>query len=122
MEAPYFIGTKRPSLEHDYYEMVNKSSVDITNSGIAEITETGIKTKDGQIRDFDIIAICTGYDAVTGGLRAMGVKGRDGIDLDQKWKDGVVTDLGMTVNGFPNFFSKQSEKPCSDLPFLRWLG
>lgn len=60
-------------------------------------------TEDGKHRDFDVVAICTGYDAVTGGLRTMGIKGRDGLDLDEKWKDGVITQLGMLVNGFPNF-------------------
>lgn len=84
--------------------MISLDSVEITNSPIAEITETGIRTKDGQTRDFDVIAVCTGYDAVTGGLRTMGVKGRGGIDLDQKWSDGVATHLGMSVNGFDNFF------------------
>lgn len=103
-EPPYFIGTKRPSLEHDYYEMVSLDTVEITNSPISEVTETGIRTKDGKSREFDVIAVCTGYDAVTGGLRTMGIKGRDGIDLDQKWKDGVVTHLGMSVHNFPNFF------------------
>ena len=34
----------------------------------------------------------------------MGIKGKDGIDLDDKWKDGVATNLGMIVNGYPNFF------------------
>lgn len=97
MEPPYYISTKRPSLEQDYFEMADLDHVDITNSPIVELTETGIKTEDGQHREFDVIAICTGYDAVTGGLRTMGIKGRDGIDLDEKWKDGVVTNLGMTV-------------------------
>ena len=50
------------------------------------------------------MAVCTGYDAVTGGLRTMGIKGKDGLDLDEKWKDGVVTNVGMIVNGYPNMF------------------
>ena len=102
-EPPYYISTKRPSLEQDYYECCDKENVDIVNSPIREFTETGIVTEDGKHRDFDVVAICTGYDAVTGGLRTMGFKGRDGLDLDEKWKDGVITHLGMTVNGFPNF-------------------
>ncbi|USW56787.1 Putative flavin monooxygenase, FAD/NAD(P)-binding domain superfamily [Septoria linicola] len=102
-EPPYYISTKRPSLEQDYYEMADRDNVTITNSPIVEFTERGIKTEDGIEHEFDIVAICTGYDAVTGGLRTMGIKGRDGIDLDEKWKDGIVTNLGMTVNGFPNF-------------------
>ena len=103
LEPPYFLGTKRPSLEQDYYEQCDKSHVEVTNSPILEITETGILTKDGA-RDFDIIAIATGFDAVTGGLKTMGIKGKHGLDLQDKWKDGVQTHLGMMVHGYPNMF------------------
>lgn len=103
-EPPYYISTKRPSLEQDYFESCDRDNVEIVNSAIREFTETGIVTEDGKRRDFDVVAICTGYDAVTGGLRTMGIKGRDGLDLDEKWKEGVTTHLGMLVNGFPNFF------------------
>lgn len=84
LEPPYYIGTKRPSLEQDYFESCDLPHVEITNSPIEEFTEKGIVTKDGE-REFDVVAICTGYDAVTGGLRTMNVQGRGGIDLDTKW-------------------------------------
>ncbi|KAF2165797.1 hypothetical protein M409DRAFT_24084 [Zasmidium cellare ATCC 36951] len=101
---PYFIGTKRPSLEQDYFEMCDRPNVDIINNPITEVTNSGIVTEDGRTKEFDIIAVCTGYDAVTGGLRTMGIKGRNGLDLGDKWKDGVSTFLGMTVAGYPNMF------------------
>lgn len=88
----------------DYYEACDQDHVVITDSPIAEFTETGIKTEDGQVHEFDVIALCTGYDAVTGGLRTMGIKGRGGIDLDEKWEEGVVTHLGMMANGYPNMY------------------
>ncbi|KAK4621443.1 Baeyer-Villiger monooxygenase [Fulvia fulva] len=103
-EPPYYMSTKRPSLEQDYYESCDRPNVEITDSPIVSFTKTGIVTEDGKERQFDLVAVCTGYDAVTGGLRTMGIKGRNGIDLDEKWKDGVVTNLGMLVNGFPNMF------------------
>lgn len=103
-DPPYWIGTKRPGLEQDYFEMCDRPNVELTNSPIEEITEIGIRTQDGQVREFDVIALCTGYDAVTGGLRTMGIKGRDNLDLGDKWKDGVVTHLGMMANGFPNMY------------------
>lgn len=102
--------------------MASLDHVEITNSGIAEITETGIRTKDGKTREFDVIAMCTGYDAVTGGLRTMGIKGRGGIDLDQKWEDGVVTHLGMSVGDFPNFwmvYGPQGKSSSRRLPHIR---
>lgn len=78
--------------------------VTITNTPISEFTEAGIKTEDGEVHEFDVVAVCTGYDAVTGGLRTMGIKGKGGIDLDEKWKDGVLTNVGMITHGYPNLF------------------
>jgi cation diffusion facilitator CzcD-associated flavoprotein CzcO len=83
-EPPYYLGTKRPSLEQDYYESCDLPHVEITNSPIVEFTKTGIVTEEKE-REFDVVAVCTGYDAVTGGLRTMNVQGRGGIDLDTKW-------------------------------------
>ena len=88
----------------DYYESCDQDHVEITNSALAEFTETGIRTEDGVEHEFDVIAICTGYDAVTGGLRTMGIKGRGGVDVDEKWQEGVLTHLGMMINGFPNMY------------------
>lgn len=71
---------------------------------IMEFTKNGIRAEDGKEHIFDIFAICTEYDAVTGGSRTMSTKGKDGRDLDEKWEEGVATNLGMVVNGYPNFF------------------
>lgn len=104
LEPPYWFATKRPSLEQDYYEACDDEKTTVTNSPIVEFTSTGIITADGTHTEVDIVAVCTGYDAITGGLRSLGIKGRNGLDLDDKWEKGVVTNLGMMVNGFPNFF------------------
>lgn len=84
LEPPYFVGAKRPSMEQDYYEMCDQDNVEITNSPIRRFTETGITT-DEKTEDFDIVAICTGYDAVTGGLMTMNIQGVDGVGLHEKW-------------------------------------
>ncbi|EXL69236.1 hypothetical protein FOPG_14774 [Fusarium oxysporum f. sp. conglutinans race 2 54008] len=104
LKPPYWFGTKRPSLEQGYYEACDDQKTTVTNSPITEFTQKGIVTADGKHTEFDIVAVCTGYDAITGGLRSLGVKGRNGLDLDDKWETGVLTNLGMMVNGFPNFF------------------
>ena len=126
LEPPYFISTKRPSLEQDYYEMVDQDHVTITNSPIVEFTESGIRTEDNEIHEFDIVAICTGYDAVTGGLRKMGIKGRHGVDLDDKWRDGVLTNVGMITHDFPNLFMMYGPQAPTSLtigpPFLELQG
>ncbi len=77
--------------------------MDIVNSPIVGFTEKGIRTEAGD-HEFDIVAICTGYDAVTGGLRQMAIHGSNGKDLDDYWQDGIATNLGMIVHEYPNFF------------------
>ncbi|KAF2473102.1 FAD/NAD(P)-binding domain-containing protein [Lindgomyces ingoldianus] len=104
---PHAFGTKRPSLEQNYYEMLDKPQndvVDIKKTPIVEVTETGIKTEDGKLREFDVIALATGFDSVTGGMKNMGLKDIDGVELNEKWKMGTWSYLGMTCAGYPNMF------------------
>ena len=104
---PYPFGVKRPSLEMDYYEAFNQSNVelvDMNEAGIETFTQTGIKTTDGRVFEFDIIVLATGYDAVTGGLTQIDIRGADGQNLAAVWQDGVRTQLGMTAKGFPNMW------------------
>jgi cation diffusion facilitator CzcD-associated flavoprotein CzcO len=104
LKAPHAWGTKRPSLEQNFYEMMDKAENDVVNvkeTPITEFTETGIVTSDGKLREFDIIALATGFDSVTGGMKNMGLKNTEGKDLAEKWKNGTFTYLGMTCNGFP---------------------
>lgn len=103
-KAPHAWGTKRPSLEQNYYEMMDKPEndvVDVKETPITEFTETGIVTSDGKLREFDIIALATGFDSVTGGMKNMGLKDVEGVELGERWKMGTWSYLGMTCNGFP---------------------
>ncbi|KAF2236768.1 FAD/NAD(P)-binding domain-containing protein [Viridothelium virens] len=107
LKQPHTFGTKRPSLEQDYYEQLDKPQndvVDVKATPIEEITETGITTSDGKHREFDLIALATGFDSVTGGMKNMGLKDTDGVPLSEKWQMGTWSYLGMTCNGFPNMF------------------
>jgi cation diffusion facilitator CzcD-associated flavoprotein CzcO len=104
---PHPFGAKRPSLEQDFYEQFNKPNVHIVDTKshpIVHLTPTGIATTDGKVHEVDIIAVATGFDAVTGGLLSLGLKDVNGVRLDKRWKDGMSTYLGMTVSGFPNMF------------------
>jgi cation diffusion facilitator CzcD-associated flavoprotein CzcO len=106
-EPLHAFGTKRPSLEQNYYEMLDRPEnevVDIKKTPIQEVTKTGIVTSDGKLRKFDIIALATGFDSVTGSMRTMGLKAIDGESLAKKWENGAWTYLGMTCAGFPNMF------------------
>jgi cation diffusion facilitator CzcD-associated flavoprotein CzcO len=105
--APHPYGTKRVSLEQDYFEMFNRDNVDIVNlksNPIDTFTERGIKTKDGQEYEFDVICLATGFDSVTGGLTQIDIRGVHGTSIKEKWSNGVWTHLGMTTAGFPNMF------------------
>ena len=107
LEPPHPFGTKRPSLEQDYYEQFNKPNVnvvDIKKNPIVEVKPTGIVTLDGNLHEVDIIALATGFDSLTGGMKNMGLKDTDGVDLSEKWKTGTWSYLGMTCNGYPNMF------------------
>jgi cation diffusion facilitator CzcD-associated flavoprotein CzcO len=103
-DYPY--GTKRPPLETNYYEVFNQDNVtlvDIGNAPIESITETGVRTANAEY-EFDIIVLATGFDAMTGPLMKLGIVGRDGLKLSDKWAHGPRTYLGLTVSGFPNLF------------------
>jgi cyclohexanone monooxygenase len=104
-DHPY--GTKRPCLDTGYYETFNRENVTLVNlrrEPIEEITETGIRTSERTF-EVDALVFATGFDAMTGALVAVDIEGRDGITLKDKWHDGTRTYLGLTVAGFPNFFT-----------------
>ncbi len=103
----HFYGTKRPCLDTDYFETFNLPSVrlvDLRKDPIRTITETGIDTASRSLA-FDAIVFATGFDAMTGALVAVDIRGRDGLALARKWVDGARTYLGLMTSGFPNFFT-----------------
>jgi len=104
MEPPYPFGTKRPSLEQNYYECFNQRNVelvDISSTPIEAVLTSGVKTTSSQF-DLDVLVLATGFDANTGGLKNMDIRGIEGQNLSQVWSDGVDTHLGTAIPGFPN--------------------
>ena len=99
-------GEKRPPFVIGYFEAFNDpkvSLVDLRETPMVRLTETGIETTKG-VRDFDIIVWATGFDFGTGALLRMGIRGRDGVALGDHWADGPTTFLGLQTRGFPNLF------------------
>ena len=99
-------GTKRLCVDTDYYETYNRENVtliDLKATPIEAITPAGIRTSAGE-HAFDAIVFATGFDAMTGALTNVDIRGRDGQSLREKWQDGPRTYLGLTVAGFPNLF------------------
>jgi cation diffusion facilitator CzcD-associated flavoprotein CzcO len=117
----HYYATKRPPLHTDYYETFNKdnvSLVDVHETPIERIAPEGIQTSD-KLHEFDMIIYATGFDAMTGTLLNMDIKGRDGLTLDEKWADGPQTYLGLSMHGFPNMFTitgPQSPSVLSNMP------
>ena len=113
-EPPHPFGTKRPSLEQWYYDMFNDdhvSLVDIKQSPIVQVTPGGVVTTDSE-HELDILILATGFDAVTGGLTKIDIRGLDGTSLADKWTNGVRTYQGLASSGFPNLlFSYGPQSP-----------
>jgi cyclohexanone monooxygenase len=100
-------GTKRQPCETGYYETFNRENVtlvDIKETPIEEITPTGIRTADG-FHALDCLVYATGFDAFTGSLFKMNIRGRNGERLQDHWVAGPRTYLGLTTHGFPNLFT-----------------
>jgi cation diffusion facilitator CzcD-associated flavoprotein CzcO len=101
---PHPFGTKRPSLEQWYYEVFNQDNVtlvDIREEPIEEITPTGVRTGSRQY-ELDILVLATGFDASTGGLTQLDLRGLSGRTLKEIWSTGVQAYLGLGIPDFPN--------------------
>lgn len=107
INPPHPYGVKRVSLEQNYFEIFNEPNVklvDLKQTPIETFTAEGIKTKDGVEHELDVVVLATGFDAISGGITLIDIRGEDGISLKDKWAQGVWTYLGMTSVGFPNMF------------------
>jgi cation diffusion facilitator CzcD-associated flavoprotein CzcO len=108
-------GSKRVPLETEYYEAYNRDNVllvDIRETPIERITPKGIKTSDKEY-EFDVIIYATGFDAITGPLTRIDIRGEGGQTLKDKWANGPRTVLGLQTAGFPNFFIATNTAFCN---------
>ncbi|MBB5406331.1 cyclohexanone monooxygenase [Paraburkholderia sp. HC6.4b] len=100
-------GTKRPCLSDTYYSVFNRddvSLVDLKSTPIVRIVPKGVETSEGLI-ELDMLIYATGYDAFTGALSHIDVRGVGGRKLSDKWAAGAKTYLGLVAEGFPNLFT-----------------
>jgi len=102
----YPLGTKRLCIGTDYYETFNRENVDLVDlraTPIERIVPEGVRT-DAGVHELDMIVYATGFDAMTGALGAIDIRGRGGVALRETWEAGPRTYLGVAVAGFPNLF------------------
>ena len=127
----YAYGTKRQPLDTNYFETFNKPNVelvDVNETPIEEITPKGVRTSTREY-ELDIIVFATGFDALTGPLKKIQIRGRGGRLLADKWQDGPHSYLGVAVAGFPNMFtitgpgspSVLSNMPVSIEQHVEWI-
>lgn len=101
---PHPYGVKRPSLEQDFYDVIDQDNVDVIDSKetpIRRVLPNGVETDEGFI-EADVLVLATGFDSNTGGIMAIDIKGVDGLSIREKWGPGVDTCLGLSTNQFPN--------------------
>jgi cation diffusion facilitator CzcD-associated flavoprotein CzcO len=101
------VGCKRLCVDTGYYETFNRSNVtlvDISQAPIETLTPAGVSVG-GRVYALDAIVFATGFDAMTGSLAKIDIRGRGGIALSDKWAAGPRCYLGLSSAGFPNLFT-----------------
>lgn len=99
----YPAGCKRLLISNNYLATFNRENVDLVTDAISTVDKNGIHTKNGHYFPVDTIIYGTGFKA-TEFLSPMSIRGIGGKDLNEAWKDGAESYLGITVNDFPNFY------------------
>jgi cyclohexanone monooxygenase len=100
------IGSKRICIDSDYFATFNRPNVtlvDIRSNPIEEILPNAVRTG-GKDYEVDTLVLATGFDAMTGSVAKIDIRGRNGLTLNQKWAEGPKTYLGLMSAGFPNMF------------------
>ena len=101
------IGCKRLCADTDYYETYNRVNVtllDVNVDPIKGLVKEGVQTENN-VYEFDIVIFAIGFDAMTGALLSMNIKGKEGLQLRDIWSDGPQSYLGLSMAGFPNLFT-----------------
>ncbi|WP_425005456.1 flavin-containing monooxygenase [Mycolicibacterium sp. S3B2] len=124
---------KRPIIDQGYYETFNRDDVtlvDLRTDPIESVCPNGIQTATG-LHELDVIVYATGFDAMTGALNRIDVRGRGGASLREFWtEEGPLSYLGLAVAGFPNLFTIQGPgSPSAAANFVaameqnvEWIG
>ena len=104
----YGFGTHRVPLETNYLEVYLRPNVEVVpvqDNPIAKLRPEGIELADGTVHELDVVIMATGFDAGTGALTRIDIRGRDGRSLKEDWSRDIRTTMGLGVHGYPNLFT-----------------
>jgi cyclohexanone monooxygenase/acetone monooxygenase len=104
----YGFGTHRVPLETNYLEVYHRPNVEavsVKSNPIQQIVPQGIQLADGTVHELDVIILATGFDAGTGALTRIDIRGRDGRSLRDEWFTEIRTTMGLAKHGYPNLLT-----------------
>ena len=104
----YGFGTHRVPLESNYLEVYHRPNVEavsVKDNPIDCVVPEGVKLKDGTVHELDVLILATGFDAGSGALTRIDIRGRDGRALKDDWSRDIRTAFGLQVHGYPNLFT-----------------
>jgi cation diffusion facilitator CzcD-associated flavoprotein CzcO len=104
----YYFGSHRVPLESNYLEAYNRDNVEaisVRDNPITSVIPEGVQLADGTVHECDVIILATGFDAGSGALSRIEIRGRNGVVLSEEWKKDIRTTMGLQIHGFPNLFT-----------------
>jgi cation diffusion facilitator CzcD-associated flavoprotein CzcO len=118
--SPTDVYAKRPLCSKGYYETFNRDNVDLIDikaNPIAALTPRGVRTADGSECELDTLIFATGFEAVDGNYTRMDIRGRGDRTINEHWRGGPTSYLGIATTGFPNLFMVLGPNgPFTNLP------
>lgn len=99
----YKFGCKRVVMNSTFYPAIQKSNAHLVTDAIERIEAKGVVTKDGKLHEFDVLVLATGFDPAAF-MRPMEFRGRNGLSIDDAWKEKITAYRSLMIPQFPNFF------------------
>lgn len=96
------LGCRRVTPGDGYLEAFTQDNVHLTNSEITHVSAEGIHTEDGTLHELDVIICATGFDVSQ--VPSFPVEGRNGMTLQEKWKDEPESYISVACPDMPNYF------------------
>lgn len=103
LRPDYKVGCKRLILSDGYYDVIQRPNVKLITEGIQCITQDGIRTADGELHTLDVIVLASGFDPFAY-FRPTNIVGKQGVRIDDAWRDKVQAYRSLHLPDFPNFF------------------